>query len=73
MNGSPLSGRFLLSFDGEARGIDTIDGLGDLRIADDQRRQETDHVVAGADEEQLLRTGRGDELGVGRHECAGPS
>ena len=51
---------------GGAGAVDPRDRLGDLGLADDQRRQQAHDIVAGADGQQLLGAQRVDQLAV-RH------
>ena len=52
-----------------AGAVEPGDALGDLRLADDQRRQQPHDVVAGGDGDHLLGAQRIDEL-AGRHHRA---
>ena len=49
-----------------AGAVEPRDGLGDLGLADDQRRHQPRDIVAGADGQQLLGAQRVDQLAV-RH------
>ena len=61
---------FERSLDVGGRPINAVDALGDLGFADDQRRQQPHHVVAGGHRQQVLGAQRVDKFGVWDTWCA---